>query len=640
MFGGIGTLDLTIIVVYLLGIVAVGCYAGLKKRREGEANRYFLASHSLRWPAIGLALFTTNISCLHLISLAQSGYETGLVMGNFEWLAALPLVLLSLVFVPFYMRAKVATLPDFLEKRYCRACRDWLAILSIIAAILFHIAFPLSAGWVALHGIFGIDKWTCILIICGLTAAYTVVGGLAAVVWTESIQAVVLIAGAILITVFAYQRVGGWESMTHALNQTGQLGQLSMLRSPQVDKEFSWYAILLGYPVIGIWYFCADQTIVQRVLGAKDENHARIGPLFCAVIKILPVFIFVLPGLLFYVIVGTGKLENMAQVVVKANAAAEGSKAGETVKTVIVRGDSSVPKPREFRLAKGEVLDLSKQFNASAEHPVTVICNLPTKLEADGRVPAGGMVKLPEGVEAVNSKEAYGLMITKLLLPLKGCFGIMAAALMASLMGNLASAANSISTLFAYDLWLRFWPSTPEHRMVIIGRLAAFASFAVGIALVPLLDLYENIFASIQLVISHVCPPITGVFLMGLFWGKASARSAKLTMWIGSATGVVLFAVTTLHKWQPESGVWQSVPAFFYDTPFMIMAFYMLAGCMLLQAVLSFVLPKLPAEDPQCLYWANPLDALKSAGWPGLGDYRILSALVIAVMLALYWTFR
>jgi len=176
--------------------------------------------------------------------------------------------------------------------------------------------------------------------------------------------------------------------------------------------------------------------------------------------------------------------------------------------------------------------------------------------------------------------------------------------------------------------------------MVIIGRLAAFASFAVGIALVPLLDLYENIFASIQLVISHVCPPITGVFLMGLFWGKASARSAKLTTWIGSATGVVLFAVTTLHKWQPESGVWQSVPAFFYDTPFMIMAFYMLAGCMLLQAVLSFVLPKLPAEDPQCLYWANPLDALKSAGWPGLGDYRILSALVIAVMLALYWTFR
>ena len=301
-----------------------------QEAREGEANRYFLAAHSLRWPAIGLALFTTNISCLHLVSLAQSGYDTGLVMGNYEWLAVLPLVLLSLVFVPFYLRAKVATLPDFLEKRYCRACRDWLAFLSIIAAILFHIAFPLSAGWVALHGIFGMDKWTCILIICGLTAVYTVAGGLAAVVWTESVQAIVLITGAILITFFAFQRMGSWESMTHALDQTRQLGQLSMLRSPQVDKDFSWYAILLGYPVIGIWYFCADQTIVQRVLGAKDENHARIGPLFCAAIKILPVFIFVLPGLLFYVMVGSGKINNMGQVAVLADTPAALSKSGRS----------------------------------------------------------------------------------------------------------------------------------------------------------------------------------------------------------------------------------------------------------------------------------------------------------------------
>ena len=127
---------------------------------------------------------------------------------------------------------------------------------------------------------------------------------------------------------------------------------------------------------------------------------------------------------------------------------------------------------------------------------------------------------------------------------------------------------------------------------------------------------------------------------MGIFWGKASARSAKWTMWIGSAVGAVLFAVTTFHKWRPEADVWNSIPAFFYDTPFMIMAFYMLAGCMLLQAVLSFVLPKLPDEDPQRLYWANPLDALKSAGWPGLGDYRVLSALVIAVMVGLYVVFR
>ena len=173
------------------------------------------------------------------------------------------------------------TKPDFLEKRYCRECRDWLAVVSMVAAILFHIAFPLSSGWIVLHGVFGIEKWSCLVLICSLTAVYTVVGGLAAVVVTETIQAVVLIAGAVLITAFAYAKVGGWDQMLTSLQHLNETARLSMLRSPAVEKEFPWFAIFLGYPVLGIWYWCADQTIVQRVLGAKDENHARIGPLFC-----------------------------------------------------------------------------------------------------------------------------------------------------------------------------------------------------------------------------------------------------------------------------------------------------------------------------------------------------------------------
>jgi SSS family solute:Na+ symporter len=545
----IGLVDLAVIAAYLLGIVAVGCYAGLKRRQEGEANRYFLAAHSLRWPSIGMALFATNISCLHLVSLAQAGYDSGLLMGNFEWMAAFVLILLSLFFVPFYIRSKVATLPDFLEKRYGRACRDWLAVVSMVAAILFHIAFPLSSGWIVLHGVFGIEKWTCILMICGLTAVYTVLGGLAAVVMTETIQAVVLILGAVVITAFAYVKVGGWEAMTGVLHASGESLRLSVLRSGAVEAKFPWYAILLGYPVIGIWYWCADQTIVQRVLGAKDENHARIGPLFCAVVKILPVFIFVLPGLIFFTILKAGLLT---------------------------------------------------------------------------------------GVKVESSKEVYGLMI-KSLLP-SGLFGVMAAALMAALMGNLASAANSISTLFSYDLWRRFRPDTPEHRLVIIGRAATFLSFVVGVALVPLLDLYESIFAAINDVIAHVAPPITCVFVLGIFWGKASGRSAKWTMWLGSALGAILFALKTLHVWQPDEFAW--IPPFFYETPFMMMAFYMFCACAAMQVGLSYLLPKLPGEDPQRLYWVHPLDTLKSAGWPGLGDYRVLAALVFLAMVGLYAVFR
>jgi SSS family solute:Na+ symporter len=162
-----------------------------------------MAAHTLKWPVIGLALFATNISCVHLISLAQSGYESGLLNGNFEWMAAFTLILLGFFFAPFYLKSKVATLPDFLERRYCRACRDWLAIVSVLAAIIFHIAFPLAAGWLILHDIFGIGKWECILLMCVLTGIYTVAGGLAAVAITETIQTIVLLLDACILTALA-----------------------------------------------------------------------------------------------------------------------------------------------------------------------------------------------------------------------------------------------------------------------------------------------------------------------------------------------------------------------------------------------------------------------------------------------------
>ena len=149
----ISILDWAIVIVYLAGVVGLGCWAGINAKKKGQqqgesvAGDYFMAAHTLKWPVIGLALFATNISCVHLVSLAQSGYDTGLLNGNFEWMAAFTLILLGFFFAPFYLKSKVATLPDFLEKRYCRECRDLLAVVSIVAAIIFHIAFPLATGW-------------------------------------------------------------------------------------------------------------------------------------------------------------------------------------------------------------------------------------------------------------------------------------------------------------------------------------------------------------------------------------------------------------------------------------------------------------------------------------------------------------
>ncbi|HET7899085.1 MAG TPA: sodium/solute symporter, partial [Flavisolibacter sp.] len=308
----ISTLDITISACYILGIVTIGLWAGVKKKKvkEGaESNDYFLAGKTLRWPMIGLALFATNISCLHLVSLAQSGFDTGLLNGNFEWMAAFTLILLALFFVPFYLKSNVTTLPDFLEKRYNRACRDWLAIVSILSAIIIHIAFSFLAGGIVLKTLFGVNMYVSVIVIAVLTGIYTIIGGLRAVVITESIQTIVLLAGAVIITAICFQKIGGWSSLTQTLQQSGSMDKLSMLRDSGDKSGMPWYAIFLGYPVLGIWYWCADQTIVQRVLGAKDENHARVGSLFCGFIKILPVFIFVLPGLIAFALAQKGAFD-------------------------------------------------------------------------------------------------------------------------------------------------------------------------------------------------------------------------------------------------------------------------------------------------------------------------------------------
>src|SRR5512136_996890 len=298
-------IDVAVIAAYLVGIVGLGLWAWKRRRtRQASSAQYFLAGSSLGWPVIGLALFSTNISTIHLVSLAQEGYVNGLAYGNFEWMAAFLLIVLAFFFAPFYIRSRVATLPDFLEKRYSRASRDWLAGLSIVSAVFIHIGFSLYTGAVVLHGLFGIDINTSILVTALLTGLYTIVGGLLAVVVTESVQTIVLVVGSACVLGFGLVRIGGWEGLTAAVEPV----RLTVLRTAAETPSLPWYAVFLGYPVIGLWYWCADQTIVQRVLGAKDERNARLGPLFAGFIKILPVFVFVLPGVIALALTRQGKM--------------------------------------------------------------------------------------------------------------------------------------------------------------------------------------------------------------------------------------------------------------------------------------------------------------------------------------------
>ena len=635
------TIDWTIIAIYLIAVVGLGCWAGWNARRQGAkhgesvAGDYFMAAHTLRWPVIGLALFATNISCVHLISLAQSGYDSGLLNGNFEWMAAFTLILLGFFFAPFYLKSKVATLPDFLERRYCRECRDWLAVISILAAIIFHIAFPLAAGWLILHDIFGIGKWECIFLMCLLTGIYTVTGGLAAVAITETIQTIVLLVGAFILTAFAWMKTGGWVGMVAALEPAAGLApgctdsqMMSMLRPHGDASGMPWYAIFLGYPVLGIWYWCADQTIVQRVLGAESENDARVGAIFCGLLKILPVFIFIVPGIMLYTSIKQGHIDGVYQarvthLVTDAN--------GDTLRTVAITGDNlkvdSIP---PVTLKTDESLDLSKLALPAGNAELVLGPGVTVQKDASGAI------LKPEGVTVLQSKEVYAVMIRK-LLPV-GVLGIIAAALMAALMGNLSSASNSIATMVSYDVVKRFRPQTSDKKLVVVGRIATVSSIALGIALVPLLDRYESIFNGLNDIIAHMAPPITCVFVLGIFLPAASAASAKWTMWLGSVIGAVLFTLKTLNTWQPDTFAW--VPSFVAKTPFMMMAFYMFVACVAMQLALMVIFPKQAGEDAQQLFWPKPLDALKHPGWPGLGNYKVLASIVVLSVFGLYLVFR
>ena len=306
----INTIDLIIIVVYLIGILLVGILSVRLKKMTSEG--YFLAGRGLGWVMVGAALFASNISTIHLVGLAASGYNEGLVWGNFEWLASITLILLGLVFAPFYFKSKISTLPEFLEKRYGSTARSILAFIAIIGALFVHIGMSLYAGAVVFHAFFGINVYTSILVISVITTIYTVLGGLKAVVVTESIQTVILIIGAIILTGFAIAALPE-NGVTSLAELKAQLkpGQLNMLHTKEslrllgeggFESGLTWYACLLGYPILGLWYWCSDQTIVQRVLGAKSRQAAQMGPIFAGFLKILPVFILVFPGVIAYVL--------------------------------------------------------------------------------------------------------------------------------------------------------------------------------------------------------------------------------------------------------------------------------------------------------------------------------------------------
>ena len=299
--GQLATLDWIVIALYFVLTFTIAIWVTVRERSRDSSTDYFLAGRNIGWFIVGASLFASNIGSEHLVGLAGTGAASGMAVGQFEVLASLILLILGWVFVPFYLRSGVFTMPEFLERRYSSGARWYLAIVSIIAYVLTKISVTIAAGGIVFEALMGIDFWTGAMIVFVATGVYTVFGGLRAVLYTDMIQMFVLIGGAVAVTVVGLDALGGWDEMV----RTAGPGFLDMWK-PASDPNFPWTGILFGAPILGVWYWCTDQFIVQRVLSAKDQDDARRGTIFAGYLKLLPLFIFVIPGVVAYALAQRG----------------------------------------------------------------------------------------------------------------------------------------------------------------------------------------------------------------------------------------------------------------------------------------------------------------------------------------------
>ncbi len=299
--GFLGIIDWIIVGLYFLVIAGIAAWSMRKKK--DSAQEYFLAGRNIGWFVIGASILSSNIGSEHVVGLSGTAASSGLVMGHYE-LHSWIVLLLGWVFVPFYMRANVFTMPEFLEKRYNSRARWILSIVSLLSYVLTKVSVTVFAGALVISSFIGVDFWTSALVLVLLTGIYTVLGGMRAVAYTEAMQAVVLLLGSIVLTILGLLELGGWDALIASTPK-----EKLNLFPPLSDPDFPWAGILFASPIVGLWYWCTDQYIVQRCLAARNETQARRGAIFAAYLKLFPFFIFMIPGLIASALAASGKLE-------------------------------------------------------------------------------------------------------------------------------------------------------------------------------------------------------------------------------------------------------------------------------------------------------------------------------------------
>ncbi|MGQ9606844.1 MAG: sodium:solute symporter [Thermogutta sp.] len=557
-------IDWLVIAGYFVVLFGLAWWVILKGK--DTADDYFLAGRNLGWFVVGASIFASNIGSEHLVGLAGSGCTDGVAMAHYE-LHAWCLLILAWVFVPFYLRSKVFTMPEFLERRFSPGARWLLSLISLVAYVLTKIAVGIFAGGIVFQtllpdvhvtvGPYDVNSfWVGSFAVIILTGLYTVLGGMRAVAYTEALQTFILVIGSALVTIFGLRVLGGWSGLREVcggemfnlwkpLAPAGWSGtwkpvldESSKTMAWYFNSNYPWLGMLICAPISGLWYWCTDQYIVQRCLGAPSEKEARRGAIWAAILKLLPVFIFIIPGMICLAVSVSGRNEELTRQFFTA----ELEKALSRDPQMIAQTKSEV-KP----IAVGRVtVPGGERREVQGQQVVTngkvAVVGGEAKQTPDGYVVTGGKVY----VNSQSTQAAFPLMVRYVLPP--GVRGIVVAGLLAALMSSLAGVFNASSTLFTMDFYSKLRPSASQSELVWTGRMATTAMVVIGLAWIPVIQGARGLYDYLQSVQGYLAPPIFTVFFLGVFWKRLNAKGCLWALAVGFALGVFRLAVDTPVK--------------------------------------------------------------------------------------------
>ncbi|XP_031207297.1 sodium/glucose cotransporter 5 isoform X1 [Mastomys coucha] len=487
--------DIIVIAVYFALNVTVGVWSACRANKN-TVSGYFLAGRDMAWWPIGASLFASSEGSGLFVGLAGSGAAGGLAVAGFEWNATYVLLALAWVFVPIYISSEIVTLPEYIQKRFGgQRIRTYLSVLSLMLSVFTKISIDLYAGALFVHICLGWNFYLSTILTLTITALYTIAGGLATVIYTDALQTIIMVVGAVVLAVKAFNQIGGYEQLEAAYaqaipsrtipNTTCHLPRadaMHMFRDPSTG-DLPWTGMTFGLTIMATWYWCTDQVIVQRSLSARNLNHAKAGSILASYLKMLPMGLMIMPGMISRVL-----------------------------------------------------------------FPDDVGCVVPSEcLRACG-------------AEIGCSNIAYPKLVME-LMPI-GLRGLMIAVMMAALLSSLTSIFNSSSTLFTMDIWRQLRPSAGERELLLVGRVVIVVLIGVSVAWIPVLQGSNSgqLFIYMQSVTSSLAPPVTAIFILGIFWRRANEQGAFWGLMAGLLVGALRLVLEFLHP-EPPCGQIDTRPA-------------------------------------------------------------------------------